>query len=138
MAVHIHISTHFPEIPGVEGMCMGGSRGLVTISSLGVRVKRLQSSPGLHSQRHTCEGVLQGTSGKVPAHSSGTECYWTGNQAGSQGSPWIHSSVGSSANRSETKIGHLHDSGDSGSPQTEPRHCEKSHSPLVPAGGGQR
>lgn len=76
MAVHIHISTHFPEIPSVEGMCMGGSRGLVTISSLGVRMKRLQSSPGLHSQRHTCEGVLQGTSGKVPAHSSGTECYW--------------------------------------------------------------
>ena len=82
---------------------MGGSRGLVTISSLGVRVKRLQSSPGLHSQRHTCEGVLQGTSSKVSAHSNGTECYWTGNQAGSQGSPQIHFSVGSSANHSGTK-----------------------------------
>ena len=112
MAVHIHISTYFSDIPSVEGMYMGESRGLVTISSLGVKMKRLQSSPGLHSQRHTCEGVFQGTSSKVPAHLSGTERYWTGNQAGSQGSPRIHSSVGSSANRSGTKIGHLHDSGD--------------------------
>ena len=58
--------------------------------------------------------------------------------AGRQGSLRIHISVGSSADRPGTKIGHLHDSGEEGSPQTEPHHCHKSHGLLVPAGGGQR
>ena len=61
------------NIPGVEGK-VGGLRGPVTISSLGVKTKRLQAQD--LTARGSCVRVgFSSTSSKVPTKPGGIKCY---------------------------------------------------------------